>query len=352
MYPLSADVFAPRNQWYVAAWSSEVTREPMERWILNQPVAFYRTEAGEAVAVGGRCPHRHFPLGRSRVVGDAIECGYHGITFDRHGSCVKIPTQVQIPNVCRIPSYPLVERWKWLWIWPGDPAKADESLIPDHHELGLLNDDFASSGDVYYPVPGNYFLMHDNLLDLSHLAYLHKSTIASDGITAVAEVRDEGPGWLRSTRNMPNVDCPPIFAQFLGHSGKVDRAFGMKWFMPSVHAGFDHFHEVADTPCTGRFLGGIRICHAITPGRLKDAHYFFGMARSFAKDDPAVGEAFVNGIRVTLDEDMSATRYIQAMIDDLGSLPPEILVRGDANCVRGRKLMEAMIHSEAAPAVG
>jgi phenylpropionate dioxygenase-like ring-hydroxylating dioxygenase large terminal subunit len=346
MYPLDESMYAPRNQWYVAAWSREVTREPMERWILNEPVAFYRTEAGEAVAIGGRCPHRHFPLGRSRVVGDAIECGYHGITFNRHGHCIKIPTQPQIPAACRVPSYPLVEKWRWLWIWPGDPEKADPALIPDHHELGVEHPDFAAVGDVYYPVPGHYVLMHDNLLDLSHLAYLHKTTIASDGIAEAREERDEGVGWLRSTRNMPNVDCAPIFAEFLNHSGKVDRAFGMKWFLPGIHAGFDHFHEVAADPCTGRFLGGIRICHAITPGRLNDAHYFFGMARSFAKDDPSVGEAFIKGLGITLDEDVAATRHIQSMVDTLAELPPEILVRGDANCVRGRRMLAALIRME------
>ena len=121
----------------------------------------------------------------------------------------------------------------------------------------------------------------------------------------------------------------------------------MKWYLPSVHAGWDHFHEVAPDPCSGRFLGGIRICHAITPGRLRDAHYFFGMARSFAKDDPSVGEAFINGLRVTLDEDMSATRYIQQMIDTLPEMPKELLIRGDAHAVRGRRMLEAAIRAEA-----
>jgi phenylpropionate dioxygenase-like ring-hydroxylating dioxygenase large terminal subunit len=348
MYPLPDKLFAPRNQWYVAAWSSEVTRTPMERWILNQPVAFYRTEAGEAVAVGGRCPHRHFPLGKSRLAGDDIECLYHGITFDRSGKCVKIPTQVQIPNVCRIPSYPLVERWQWLWIWPGDPDKADPTLIPDHHELGLTDPGYAAVGGVYYPVPGRYTLMHDNLLDLSHLGYLHRSTIASDGIAEAPEVRDEGPGWLRSTRNMKDVACPPLIGQLLNHSGRVDRAFGMKWHMPALHAGFDHFHEVGEEFGTGRQIGAFRVFHAITPGKSHDAHYFFALARTFARDDVALGEAFINGLRETLEEDMLATREIETMIASLPEMPQELLVRGDAHCVRGRKLLENMIRAEGA----
>jgi phenylpropionate dioxygenase-like ring-hydroxylating dioxygenase large terminal subunit len=348
MYPLPEGLFAPRNQWYVAAWSSEVSREPMERWILNQPIAMYRKESGEAVALGGRCPHRHFPLGKSRVVGDNIECGYHGITFDATGKCVHIPTQDMVPAVCRVPSYPLVEKWQWLWIWPGDPALADPANIPDHREMGLDDPDYLASGDVYYTVPGRYLLMHDNLLDLSHLAYLHRTTIASDGIGKARELRDEGPGWLRSRRQMPRVQCPPIIAKLLDHHDLVDRSFGMKWYLPGLHAGFDDFHVVSDTPCSGRLLGAFKVYHAITPGRLHDAHYFFAVARTFARDDAAISEALIKDLRVTLEEDMTATREIEGMLQAHEVMPQEMLLRSDANCVQGRRKLEAMIREEVA----
>lgn len=106
MYPLAEGLFAARNQWYVAAWSKEISRAAMERWILNEPVAFYRTEAGKPVALGERCPHRHFPLGKSRVVGDNVECGYHGITFSPTGSCVSILSQTTVPTGCKVKAYP------------------------------------------------------------------------------------------------------------------------------------------------------------------------------------------------------------------------------------------------------
>ena len=93
MYPLPEGCFAPRNQWYVAAWSKDIGREPIERWILDEPVALYRRESGEPVALHGRCPHRSFPLGKSRVFGDNIACGYHGIQFRPDGSCAGIPSQ-------------------------------------------------------------------------------------------------------------------------------------------------------------------------------------------------------------------------------------------------------------------
>ncbi len=154
MYPLAEGLFAAPNQWYIAAWSREVTRQPMERMILDEPVALYRKLDGGAVGVEGRCPHRSFPLGKSRVAGDDIQCGYPGLTFRPDGSCAAIPSQPHVPPVCRIHAYPLVECWQWLWIWPGDPTLADESLLPDHHAIGLIDLRYRTAGDIYHFVPG------------------------------------------------------------------------------------------------------------------------------------------------------------------------------------------------------
>ena len=347
MYPLADGLFAPRNHWYVAAWSSEVGREPFGRWILNEPVAFYRTEAGEAVAIQDRCPHRHFPLSKSRLVGDDIECGYHGLTFDRRGHCVRIPSETAAPKAFSIKAYPLVERWNWLWIWPGDPDLADESLIPDHDELDITNGRFETLGDIYYPVPGRYMLMHDNLLDLTHLGFLHQSTIASDGLADAREIRDAGEGWISSRREMSGVQCPLFFADTFEYSGAVDRAFGMKSYLPALHSGFDVFSRPANALSrAGEPLGMIRVHHAITPGRLHDAHYFFAFGRNFARDDAGFGAAMIEGLRVTLEEDMSATREIEALLQNLDAIPDEKLLRTDAHCVEGRRIFERLIRAE------
>jgi vanillate O-demethylase monooxygenase subunit len=349
MYPLSEGMFAPRTQWYIAAWSTEIQRAPMERWILNEPIAFYRKEDGTAVALQGRCPHRHFPLGKSRVVGDTIECGYHGMTFGPDGKCTKIQTQTAIPAVCNIRSFPLVEKWRWLWIWMGDPALADPALIPDHDELQLTNADYAFEGDIYYPVPGRYMLMHDNLLDLSHLGFLHQSTIASGGVCDVPETRTEGPGWMESARMVERTDCPPFFSTFLNYNGQVDRKFGLRFYLPCLHAGYDMFFrsKASGHPAAGQRLGTVRVYHAVTPGTLRSAHYFFALGRDFVQDNAEFGKQMAASIRVTLEEDMSATKEIESMIDALkDGLPKEILVRSDAHCIQGRRAMENLIRMD------
>jgi phenylpropionate dioxygenase-like ring-hydroxylating dioxygenase large terminal subunit len=335
MYPLSDGAFAARNQWYIAAWSQDISREPMERWILNEPVAFYRKEDGTAVAVAGRCPH------------DNIECGYHGITFGPDGNCVKIPTQDAIPNVCRIAAYPLVETWKWVWIWMGDPALADPALIPDHDAIKINDPDFQVDGNVYHPVPGRYMLMHDNLLDLSHVAALHKTTIASDGLPEAVEASETGDNWLESTRHLKEVGCPPFFSALFGYNGRVDRTLVLRAHLPCLHAGYDRFVKAESAgESAGEELGTVWVYHAITPATEHTAHYFFAMGRNFAQSDEGFGTVMMDAIGVTLEEDMLATREVERMLDALGQTPQEILIKSDAHCVKGRRMFDKMIRAE------
>lgn len=347
MYPLSEGCYAPRNQWYIAAWRDEVKRELMERWILNEPVAFYRTESGRAVAIEGRCPHRHFPLGKSRLVGDNVECQYHGITFNAQGDCVRIPSQGMVPASCKVKAYPLVERWEWLWIWMGDPALADESLIPDHDEIGLTDPDLQVEIGTYHAVPGRYMLMHDNLFDLTHLGFLHKTSIGGGDFDKVEERRENGDNWISSQREFPNIDCPPLYADLFNYHGKIDRAFGMKLFLPCLHAGYDIFTKSrTDSDAPGAFLGKLRVYHAITPATRNTAHYFFAAGRTFKKDDAGFGQALMGNLNAVIEEDMVATREIESLIGTMGQVPQEVLLKADATCVRGRRLFENLIRQE------
>jgi phenylpropionate dioxygenase-like ring-hydroxylating dioxygenase large terminal subunit len=74
-----------RNSWYVAAWDREVSRAPLARMLLGEPVVLYRKADGTPIALEDRCCHRHLPLSRGRVEGDGLRCGYHGLRFDASG---------------------------------------------------------------------------------------------------------------------------------------------------------------------------------------------------------------------------------------------------------------------------
>ena len=118
-----------RNTWYVAALSSEIEETLTSLRILGEDMVFYRTKHGEPVALEDSCPHRRLPLSKGRLLNDNIECGYHGLQFDRSGHCVAAPTQNRIPPSATVRSYPVTDKWGLVWIWMGDPALADENLL-------------------------------------------------------------------------------------------------------------------------------------------------------------------------------------------------------------------------------
>src|SRR5512144_1008599 len=104
----AGDAAFPLNQWYVCAYSHEVTAAPIHRWVLGQPIVLYRLEGGDPVALFDRCPHRGLRLSAGRLVGDEIQCTYHGLRFARDGHCTAIPSGGPVPPPMRVARYPVV----------------------------------------------------------------------------------------------------------------------------------------------------------------------------------------------------------------------------------------------------
>ena len=209
-----------RNCWYIAAHSFELAgNKPLARTICDQPVAIFRGEDGKVGIVSDRCPHRFAPLSSGEICGSEIQCGYHGIRFNRDGACTYIPGALKIPQGFVTKSFPAVELHGFVWIWMGEKS-ADPSFVPDFHE---------NSDPLWAPVPGylniagGYQLLVDNLLDLTHVVFVHKTTLASSGVTDTPlEVRVDGNRVL-AERIMMSIDPAPIYRAARGLTGKVDR---------------------------------------------------------------------------------------------------------------------------------
>ena len=120
-----------RNGWYAAIWSKDLQARPIGRTFLNEKVALFRNGGGQAAALEDCCCHRAAPLSKGEVAGDYLACGYHGLKYDINGQCVEVPGQTMIPRGAKVRSYPVCEKWGAVWIWMGEPAKADESKIPN-----------------------------------------------------------------------------------------------------------------------------------------------------------------------------------------------------------------------------
>jgi vanillate O-demethylase monooxygenase subunit len=342
IYPFKDGCFAPRNGWYVAAFIEEIGEALLSRWILNQPVVLYRKADGTAVAVEGRCPHRHFPLGESKRVGDAIQCAYHGITFDAAGKCTFVPSQTVIPGVYTIRAYSLVERGLWAWIWMGDQDKADEALLPTLDEIGYGLPGQIPQAFYYRHVNGRYQLLNDNLLDLTHLGYLHGTSIGTQADAETPEVRDIDERRLSSRRFMNDTHLPPSYRALLDYQGPVDRVSGMDFYFPSFHAGIAELRIAAGQPRGGEVLSANRVWHAVTPATRTSANYFFGMSSHSVE---ALASARENLVAV-IDEDVFATEQIEKIITTIDKVPPELMLKSDQTAVQGRRILQAMMDRE------
>jgi phenylpropionate dioxygenase-like ring-hydroxylating dioxygenase large terminal subunit len=219
-----------RNCWYVGAWDHEIVEgRVLSRTLLGSAIVFYRQTSGAIVALDDRCAHRLAPLSLGRVEGDRLRCMYHGLVYDPSGKCVEIPGQDVIGSGLRVRSYPVVERDRYVWIWLGDPARADPAAIPDCHWL----DDPAWVGKPGLVEFGaNFLLLVDNLLDFSHLTYVHANTFGGSTAIALAKQKIDEFGWgVRVTRYYPNITMPPFATGLAPFGNPVDRWHIYDWYV-------------------------------------------------------------------------------------------------------------------------
>ena len=334
-----------RNAWYVAAWDHEVTRSLTRRILLNEPVVLFRTDSGKAVALEDRCCHRQAPLSMGKLVGNIVECPYHGLQFDPTGKCVKVPSQERVPANARVKSYPLVERYHWLWIWLGDPAKADPALIEDFH---FLDDPAWGYGGSYLKVEANYLLLVENLLDTTHLPFLHPTTLGTDAFArSEFEVAREGDR-IQVARWLMNELPAPFHKQMGGFPDgmKVDR-----WQI--AHYGPPSFVklDVGSSPVgTGAREGnrsqGMNMwnLNAITPETEKTAHYFYAQAYNFKVDQRWISDLVRAQVTKAFLEDMTMIKAQQINMD-LG--PSRVVNLGqDKAWVAMRQIVDRLVREE------
>jgi len=166
-----------QNCWYVAAWNYEIKEDALfSCMIINRPLVIYRKADGSLAAFENRCCHRGAPLSMGRREGDDLRCLYHGLKFAPDGRCIEIPGQERVPANACVKTFPVVEAHSWIWVWMGDPALADPELIPP--VMGLDTRGLQSrSGHIEYET--YYELINDNLLDFSHLGYVHPTSFGT-----------------------------------------------------------------------------------------------------------------------------------------------------------------------------
>ena len=339
-----------KNCWYVGAWSQEVTAErPLERTILAESLLFWRKSDGTAVAMNNRCPHRQAPLSLGRIDGDEVQCMYHGLRFGDDGQCRYIPGQAVGPASPRARVYPLVEKGAWIWVWMGDPASADADLIPDTLSLTEPGWRYKPGGHLHYKA--DYRLIADNLLDFSHLSYVHENTLGGSALVAETHPRVEPlPRGVRVTRDVRNIPTPPHILKLrngVPSPEGCNRLFVYDFVLPSVLL----MHSVSKSSATADDdLDGACVfhsCQALTPESEHTSHYFFMQANNFDLENAAIPEKLYELLLEAFEEDRRMIEAQQALIL---RCPPQPMgwVQADAALGRFRRLLEQEIAKEAA----
>ena len=342
-----------RNCWYVIAWNHEIpqadAQELFSRRVLNEPILVYRTASGELVALEDRCCHRLAPLSAGRREGDCVRCGYHGLKFDAQGMCVEAPGIATIPVKARVKSYPVVLHNNWVFVWMGDPQKADRAWLPDNFSCSDPSWRHKP-GYLHYDTP--YLLICDNLLDFSHLSYVHEKTLG--GSTAIAQARPtieriEGPGapGIKVTRHVPNVPPPPFYQKFRRFDTHLDRWFIYDFLLPGTLLMHSGGRPVADAKEDLRRAVQLHSCQTLTPETDSTTHYFFQQSHRAGEGDASVTQSIYDSLITAFNEDRD---MITAQHRNIQNSPEATMLplAMDAALVQFRRLLAERVQDERA----
>jgi len=335
----------PRNTWWVAAVSGEVTREPLQRTMLDRPIVLYRTESGEAVALDDRCPHRWAPLSAGKLFGDDIECPYHGIRFGPDGNCTKIPSQDNIVKGCEVHAYPLIEKPPFVWIWMGDPARIDDYDPPA--DLDWVNDSSSTISGGVMEVDCNYMLIHDNLMDLTHFCFVHRDTLeVTDWIKPPKSIVSDTRVVMR--QDFPERYLIPLVAEVTGIGRDRWVKFGneSRWESPALNTGAEYIEDV-NGPEGSRRKYQYNILHIPTPINMRKTRYYFFEGWDFEHDKPTgFNPDFIHPVFL---EDKVMLEDVQRMVDERDSRGmnyPEIKIKADTPQLHARQKLKALLDRE------
>jgi len=278
--------------WYVAAWDHEITRDLQQIMVLGEKICVFRTEAGDLVGLEDACPHRKLPLSKGRIKGDTLECGYHGLTFNCAGQCVWAPGTGSIPSNAKAHAYPLHEKYGLVWIWMGHQSRRGAAM-----ELDC-----------------NYLLMCDNLLDPTHVAWVHQSSFAADATKDTPLRITKTEDGLIVHRWMMDHEPAPFYKKVVEFEGNCDRlqhyevrypshALIKAIFTPAGTGGPDGpLHEKTFVMDSYNFM---------TPTDEGRTRYYWFQLRKIRPDDEELSKMMSEDVQHAFEEDRDVLNEVQ-----------------------------------------
>ena len=340
-----------KNTWYVACALTELNAlgsQPLGRTICNERMVFFKGPDGQVAAVEDFCPHRGAPLSLGKVCEGKLVCGYHGLEMGCDGKTVHMPGQ-RVRGFPAIKSFPVVERYGFVWVWPGDAAKADVAQMPSF--VFFDNPEWAYGGGLYH-VKADYRLMIDNLMDLTHETYVHANSIGQPEIDETPSQTTVEGDQVVLQRHMQGIQAPPFWQMAMSANGLDPQAKVDRWqicrFSPPSHIMID-----VGVALTGK--GGFDaapehkaysvVVDFITPETETSHWYHWGMARQFKPTDAALTDKIREGQGKIFNEDMVMLQLQQA---NTTQWPDRklLMLNIDAGGVQSRRIIDRLLAQE------
>jgi len=338
----------PKNAWYVACTPDEIDGKPLGRTICDERIVFHRGPSNQAVALEDFCPHRGAPLSLGTVCEGKLVCGYHGLEMGCDGKVVAMPGQ-RVRGFPAVRTYPVTERYGFIWVWPGNAAKADLALLP---HLAWAEDPAWVYGGGLYHVKCDFRLMLDNLMDLTHEKYVHTTSIGQKELDESAPQTQVEGEWVVTRRDMPGVKAPPFWADAMRGNGLDTEAIVDRWqrcrYVPPSSVFIDvgvalAGHGGIDAPDAVKTAG--TVVDFITPETESSMWYFWGLARRFKPQDQALTAAIREAQGKVFREDVA---MLEAQQRNLAARPDRKLLslNTDAGGLQARRIIERMMAQE------
>lgn len=336
------------NAWYAAALSTEVGSDALfHRKILDTSILIYRKQDGSAVALRDRCPHRFAPLHLGKRIGDEVSCRYHALRFDCAGRCTHNPHgNGQIPKGAKIRTFPLEERYGFLWIWMGD-LPADLARLPDFGELATGHPNGVAF--TYMHLKANYELIIDNVMDLSHIDHVHGEIITTRGqLSPLVPQMNASSEAVSARWEWRQTPAMLIFANFMPDPQAEARMFFDITWTPPANIQLSVGATQGDLPLDLKGCVGQYDLHTCTPETANTTHYFFATRRNHIVEDGDYNAAKIHAMHTAFEtEDGPIIEAVHREMDtsDFFSLNP-VLMTNDAAPVKVRRLLKRLIELE------
>lgn len=342
-----------RNAWYGLGFSADFNATaPVQRWVLGEPMAVYRTAGGKLAALHDRCPHRGAPLSFGRIEGEQLRCLYHGLCYGTDGRCVEVPGQPEVSALMVGRAYPVCERSGWVWVWMGDPAAADPALVPPA----------VGEGDTQWTVAGgameygaNHQLVHDNLCDLSHVAFVHTNTFGggderrSRGYASMPARVDALDRGIRVSRWMAARPAPPFLA---GEMTDVDAFQTYDYLVPGVLLMRSALFRTGTAAALGGeappFADAIHqnfTSQTVTPMDERRTRYAFTWGPAASEQRPALVPVMVRLATAAFEEDRRILEAQQRMLESAPAYRPTGILH-DRGLAMYRRVVAALAERE------